>query len=168
MGDEGADGGVRRGFLRGGPRKKWSGEVDRKEETMKVHGKVLAAMLLVFLTAGPAWAAFCWRTSDGGIVKLELGDARGDFIPVMGAFIGTATDPVCLGFRVQPIHGIAKIIGNVALLGFTAYAEGSVDCGPAMGEFSIDLTTLVWTGFVRNAPHFDFPKAETLTPVTCP
>lgn len=135
---------------------------------MKLQGKVLLALLLVFLTAGPAWAAFCWRAGDGGIVKVELGDARGDFIPVMGAYIGTATDPVCLGFRVQPFHGIAKIIGNVALLGLTVYAEGGVDCGPGMGEFSIDLTTLNGTGFVRNAPHFDVPEAETLTPVACP
>lgn len=130
--------------------------------------KVLVAVLLVFLTAGQAWAAFCWRDNFGGTVVMELGPAAGPFILVMGAYMATQNDPVCLGYRTYPFHGIAKIVGSVALLGFTGYSEGGTDCGTAIGEISIDLNTLQGTGYMRSAPHFDLSELTTFTPVACP
>ena len=135
---------------------------------MRLRGKVLVAMLLVFLTAGQAWAAFCWRDNFGGTVVMELGQGVGSFIPVMGAYLAPPNDPACLGHRIYPFHGIAKIVGSVALLGFTAYSEDGTNCGSAMGEVRVDLNTLQGTGYSRGAPHFDLPELTTFTPVTCP
>ena len=137
---------------------------------MRLRGKVFAAMLLVLFTAGQAWAAFCWSASVGGTMVLEIGQGVGSFIPVMGAFLAPASFPACLGQRIYPSHGIAKIVGNTALVGFTNYSEGSdPNCESVVGEISIDLTTLIGTGFTR---HVTTPTAPVdpfnLTPVTCP
>ena len=142
---------------------------------MRQYGTVLVALLIVFLTAGQTWAAFCWQATPGPTVILELGQGVGAFIPVMGTLIPAQDMPTCLAQRKYPFHGIAQIVGNVALLGFTAYSEGDIpvsdedQCGSTIGEFSIDLGTLNGTGFVRNAnAAFLLADPVTLTPITCP
>ncbi len=142
---------------------------------MRLCGKVLVAVLMVFLMAGQTWAAFCWQATPGPTVILELGQGVGAFIPVMGTLIPSQDMPTCLGQRLYPFHGIAQIVGSVAPLGFTAYSEGPLPvgdeggCGSTVGEFSIDLGTLNGTGYVRNASGaFLLPESVTLTPITCP
>ncbi len=142
---------------------------------MRLCGKVLVAVLMLFLTAGQTWAAFCWQATPGPTVILELGQGVGSFIPVMGTLIPAQDMPTCLGQRLYPFHGIAQIVGGVALLGFTAYSEGDIplgdeaQCSSMIGEFSINLGNLNGTGFVRSASDaFFLPEPVTLTPIMCP
>jgi len=143
---------------------------------MRLGVRVLVLALVMVAVAGPSWAAFCWQAPDGSIAVLELGAGVGSLIPVMGELRASpAYNPLCLGYRIYPFHGIARIVDNYALLGITLYSESGpngqqeYECGSSIAEFKINLNDMTGVGYTRNAPHFaDPPDYVTLIPIACP